>query len=289
MIHLPDQGPSSDLATKLKQLETQNLARLRALGRAPVSDDINGYDIARDELFAQQKRKCCYCEYKPRKPFNPVEHYRPKGEAKRRPGSADRHGYWWLAWNWDNLLFACQICNSSAKGSHFPLAHGSVALQAEQLPPGQEQPLLLNPRLDNPVLHLQFVWQIAGSAGQPEGWYAQPFNGSERGDKTIEIMKLNAPAHLEARADYLFNFMSGLLEEFNAPAPSANDRIQWLCRALYLLGNNMPHTLLAYDALRHHIPDSGLQKFIGINWPDRAEVGSRSSAEWVNWARQCLC
>ncbi|MEN9867087.1 MAG: hypothetical protein RL748_2677 [Pseudomonadota bacterium] len=286
MIHLPDNGPSIDLATRLKQLETKNLAHLRALGREPVSDDIKGYDIARDELFSQQKMKCCYCEYKPRKPFNPVEHYRPKAEAKRKPGSTDRHGYWWLAWNWDNLLFSCQICNSSAKGSHFPLAHGSTALQAEEMPPGKEQPLLLNPRLDNPVLHLQFIWQDAKT--DPEGWYVHPLNASERGEKTIEIMKLNAPAHLDARTDYLSNFMGGLLEEFNDPAKTDNERTNWLYRALGFLGNDMPYTLLAYDVLRHAIPDSALQNFTGTSWPSRAEIGSRTSKEWRAWAKQRL-
>jgi len=52
--------------------------------------------------------KCAYCErieYKP-----DVEHYRPK---KKVTGSQrNNHGYFWLCYEWTNLLPACRDCNS---------------------------------------------------------------------------------------------------------------------------------------------------------------------------------
>jgi len=48
--------------------------------------------------------KCAFCEQKIE--FPQVEHFRPKNI------------YYWLAYSWDNLLFACLGCNSH-KNNHF--------------------------------------------------------------------------------------------------------------------------------------------------------------------------
>lgn len=50
--------------------------------------------------------KCAFCEQKIE--FPQVEHFRPKNI------------YYWLAYSWDNLLFACLGCNSS-KNNHFEI------------------------------------------------------------------------------------------------------------------------------------------------------------------------
>src|SRR5262249_38482026 len=54
--------------------------------------------------------KCAYCE----SPTDvvahgDVEHFRPKKT------------YWWLAYCFDNHLFACQVCNQSYKSDNFPI------------------------------------------------------------------------------------------------------------------------------------------------------------------------
>jgi hypothetical protein len=61
--------------------------------------------------------KCAYCE----SPTDvvahgDVEHFRPKSI------------YWWLAYCLDNHLFACQICNETYKGDHFPVPPGTARL-----------------------------------------------------------------------------------------------------------------------------------------------------------------
>lgn len=50
--------------------------------------------------------KCAFCEQKIE--FPQVEHFRPKNI------------YYWLAYSWDNLLFACLGCNSH-KNNHFEI------------------------------------------------------------------------------------------------------------------------------------------------------------------------
>jgi hypothetical protein len=106
-----------------------------------------------------------------------VEHFRP---ASR---------YWWLAFTWDNLLFSCRNCNQSpAKLDKFPLAEGSVHLEAEQLPPGGEFPLLLDPASESGVEHIEFVEDL-----QRRCWLPRARNGSRRGNETIRVCCLDRP------------------------------------------------------------------------------------------------
>lgn len=53
--------------------------------------------------------KCAYCESRIEK--CEVEHYRPKG---RVDGSA-HPGYYWLAYEWENLYPSCESCNKTFK------------------------------------------------------------------------------------------------------------------------------------------------------------------------------
>lgn len=126
----------------LVEKRKEKLGKLRTLikstGKAPTSDDIDGYAIVSNELWTRQHFKCCYCELREQNKRNDVEHFRPKGRADRAPGSKDIHGYWWLAYTWENLLFSCRNCNQSpAKLDKFPLRVGSTALQAEECQTGR--------------------------------------------------------------------------------------------------------------------------------------------------------
>lgn len=67
---------------------------------------------------------------------------------------ATKPGYWWLAYSWDNWLFACELCNSTWKMNQFPLSTGTFSPVdgCEQ----RETPLLLNPFDDDPEPELEF-------------------------------------------------------------------------------------------------------------------------------------
>ncbi|MEO5731289.1 MAG: hypothetical protein ABI134_00590, partial [Byssovorax sp.] len=92
------------------------------------------YDVVKRELAAMQHNKCCYCEKREEQAkYRDVEHYRPKSL------------YWWLAWTWENLLFACIDCNREQKRDLFPQEPSSAALVAEQAPPAGERPLVIDP------------------------------------------------------------------------------------------------------------------------------------------------
>jgi hypothetical protein len=265
---------------ELKALRAKKLATLRALGREPTSDDIKGYrgneDSIANALSRAQHKKCCYCEGRLKTKFNHVEHYRPKGRATREPGSKLKHGYWWLAYTWDNLLFSCASCNSIAKNDLFPLAHGSIALQAEEAAPGSEIPLLLNPGAAiNPVEHIIFILEpVNPKLGAPQ-WRARARNKSLVGEKTIEICQLNSQDLLENRA---LHFETVLQEQISAIkdalAGGQTSEIQkQYARAIGMLAPSNEYVALSYDAFRHFIPDAQLQAAIQKSWPTPDRIG----------------
>lgn len=87
-----------------------------------------------------QKNKCGYCERKLEAPEYgaiewDIEHFRPKSAvaplpdplkyphiALNGPGGGGGRGYYWLAYDVENYLGACKICNTIMKGTLFPVA-----------------------------------------------------------------------------------------------------------------------------------------------------------------------
>ncbi|SOD17797.1 hypothetical protein [Pedobacter xixiisoli] len=67
------------------------------------------------------RNKCAYCDCYDDEPE--VEHYRPKKGVTGQPG---HDGYYWLCYEWSNLLPACHDCNKTrSKGNHFPVVNNS--------------------------------------------------------------------------------------------------------------------------------------------------------------------
>ena len=254
--------------------------RNMALRGAPSSDDIRGYAVAGEHLWSNQHYKCCYCELKIKERYNDVEHYRPKGRASREPGSAEKHGYWWLAFTWVNLLFACPSCNRSEKNDGFPLTPGDTPLHSEELPPGKERPYLLDPSaLVNPVEHIQFEHRLA-MTGEPARligpmqWFARPRNRSVRGNWTIHVCGLNDADLVELRKDHIEQWVQPHVRELRESIDGADKlRAQRAFkRALGMLDPRSVYVALTYDALRHFIPNAKLRKW-QWSWPQPRDVG----------------
>ncbi len=260
--------------TVLATVRQTALGALRALGRSPGSDDIKGYRIVSGDLWRAQHYKCCYCECKIPESYNDVEHYRPKGRADRHPGSGDTHGYWWLAFDWDNLLFACSLCNRSGKNDQFPLRFGSFALQPEQLPLEREHPLLIDPagRM-KPTEHIQFVPSALQPNSRVQQWWARPREGSLYGSWTIRVCNLNHSNLLELRGDYVENFVkSPALELRDALRDNDAKAIGRAAKRVHaLMTPTNPFSLLSYDALRTIVP-APLMRSRGRCWPDPDEI-----------------
>lgn len=150
---------------------------------------IYGHADVRAALEAAQRGKCAFCEHRiDATNYGDVEHYRQKGGFKQTRGDPlTRPGYYWLAYDWDNLFLSCQLCNQEFKKNLFPLA-GRVRVRSHHRPVGREQPLLLHPEHDDPVQHLTFADETI-----------EPLNGSARGAATIDVLGLNRPAMKAAR------------------------------------------------------------------------------------------
>lgn len=74
------------------------------------------WKAAKNQLKIESFGKCAYCDA----PTNSVahgdvEHIRPKSR------------YWWLAFCYENYVYACQICNQTYKGDAFPIGGRRLA------------------------------------------------------------------------------------------------------------------------------------------------------------------
>lgn len=255
----------------LEEVRDRELAKLGGIAtvRPPLSKEITGYDVVKWDLWRAQHQKCCYCEKKEYASFEDVEHYRPKAAADRSPGSTERHGYWWLAFTWENLLFACPMCNRTGKNDGFPLEAGGKALRVRDAPPGEERPLLLDPAGTlNPVAHIEFV-----ATSTPRPWWARPRDASAHGTWTIEVCKFNRDELLEARKDYVDNYVMPKVNDLRNALRSRSAKAlgEAFDRARGLLRPSQMYVGLAYDALRHQVPDADLARK-GLAWPAPAAV-----------------
>ena len=137
------------------------------------------WKTSKTQLKKECANKCAYCEANTSVvAHGDVEHFRPKSE------------YWWLAYTYDNYLFACQICNQTYKSDNFPIAGtrfpqpdiksttttakinslvGKISPDPIAITVGytlakfktnhtNEKSLLLNPYFDNPLKH--FAWEF---------------------------------------------------------------------------------------------------------------------------------
>lgn len=147
----------------------------------------------RDSLKIIYKNKCAYCEKLSHKPK--IDHHRPKGKVV---GAGNQNnGYYWLCYEWTNLLPSCTDCNSiEAKSSRYPIngnrnnthpTHGnppvtnSTAFIYDSVFNATELPLLLHPEYCIPENNFNFDKQGKIIGITPEGL------------QTVEVLKLDNP------------------------------------------------------------------------------------------------
>ena len=146
----------------------------------------------KDVLLKTQHKKCCYCESKLLSTsYGAVEHFRPKGAVKQKQGESQQYpGYYWLAYDWGNLLVSCERCNSSHKGNLFPLNVEKMRARSHHDDITQEQPLFIDPSREDPQRHIRFRGEAA-------------YGITRRGRETIRGMGLGREDLEEARRERL--------------------------------------------------------------------------------------
>lgn len=236
--------------------------RLALLSAAPDTRQIKGhlYKGGRDFLLQATHKKCAYCEtfLPPGERKGDVEHYRPKGRVRDRHGSivqvvlageqVQHPGYFWLAYDYHNLLPVCGACNRRArderegrltgKGDIFPTLDDYYAAQPDDVL--NEKPSLLNPwlREDDPEEHLLFDPHTGRVAGL-----------TPRGEETLHVLGLNR---------------DGLVEERLKACQDVHNRITLGVMARLQQGTNDP----AYTATIAEI-DTGVAEYTAIRRAQR--------------------
>lgn len=168
-----------------------------------ISDSL--YKALGRAFFAETTVKCAYCENAFQlNQAGDVEHFRPKGRVtdendqvvyigegqKRQP----HPGYFWLAYDWGNLLPSCWKCNRPSraadgrlvgKSTRFPVT-GTHAVPGDLGP--LDVPLLINPFQEDPAEHLDMHIETGIL-----------FKKSERGEMCIKLLDLNREGLPEER------------------------------------------------------------------------------------------
>lgn len=201
------------------------------------------YDLVKTDLAKMQHNKCCYCEKREEQAkYRDVEHYRPKST------------YWWLAWTWENLLFACIDCNRDHKRDQFPLSPGDTALVAELPAPGGEHPLVIDPSDPgvDPTTEIAFRREYVH---KKERWV--PRGLTDRGRKAVEVCGLDRPNLLDFYTDHVNQTVRPKLDALFRADREEDARAvvkAWDKAKRALLARERPFRALSYDALLVLVP-----------------------------------
>lgn len=143
------------------------------------------------------KNKCGYCETVTAAGAElRVDHYRPKDKVKEDPMHLT--GYYWLAYEWSNLVLACEKCNR-AKSNKFPLEQNGTRCYQPLTVVGStdfdkltfsishpslcgELPSIVNPEVDTNLID----WFVFLPNGE-----IKEINNHSRMKETIKVCKLN--------------------------------------------------------------------------------------------------
>jgi len=189
----PEQLRSENCQQKIKEV-------LRQKNGQTISSNYYGHLTVRRHLERLYHGKCAYCETQVAGSVLRVDHYRPKDKIKE---DSTHTGYYWLGYEWSNLLPACEKCNR-AKSNSFPIDVTGIRVikpplsrlswRANSHTLLLEKPLLLNPEIDEPESHFIFL---------PNG---EIKSLTEKGEKTRKICDLNRSDLVIARKTIVDNF-----------------------------------------------------------------------------------
>jgi len=231
---MTDDGAGGKLAAK-------HVADRRADPAAKLSfpDHWNQADV-RGFLYARHGRVCAYCGCDlPRNDRGDVEHFRPKGKVDE---DENHGGYWWLAYDLNNYLLSCSLCNRVRKRDRFPLRAGArirVTYERRQRL-RDEARLLLHPEWDPVEEWLRVEWQEPLCLIRPQA--TLPRASRTRVHQVIRFFRLNHdPQLIRERNRVRGEVLAALEEDRVADARSHAIRFR-------------PHSLVARQILGDHSP-----------------------------------
>jgi hypothetical protein len=223
MIHVATTGPQ-DLGPAYEQWSARaDLAREATIaewkaGKKPTFQREIWKELKDIFLLSIFHYKCAYCESRHVDGFAlHAEHIRPKGKITEERKEIDHPGYFWIAYEWWNLVPSCASCNSwhteedkkrhPGKANEFRVAQNRVHSPGDDRSAWREEldaekPLLLNPYCDHPENEIDFE----------ENGFPFPKDGSVRGRETIEVCHLDRHSLIEARREQNDKIMKAINE-----------------------------------------------------------------------------
>ena len=173
-------------------------------------------------LEGPYRQKCGYCEsVGVTAPFD-ADHFRPKSRVRQHVeedapqvqcGGAPHPGYYWLAFEWENLIPSCIRCNRQEKLDFFPVAKANIcdpSMSPDALD-AMEEPLLINPYKENPEQYL--IFDAQGKIGA--------IDGNPRGKASIEAHVLDDETLTTERKDAAELALSRVLDALSPKSPEA--------------------------------------------------------------------
>ncbi len=178
----------------------------------------------RNALWAVGHTKCWYSEASLQECEGHVEHYRPK----KRLHGAGHDGYWWRAFDWENLRLAHPTVNRrktdyltgkrAGKGSYFPLRDEARRAKS-RADEANEEPVLLDPVIPTDTRLICF----SGESGAPRPTYSKEQNEwfHERAEQSIDYFHLDEASWNVKRADLMaeVRVLCDQLEQLAAAQP----------------------------------------------------------------------
>lgn len=233
LVRSPKPAPLTRRATA----ETQKLWDAWHNGAAPHANPrLYNHPVVKEALRTGQHDKCAYCETQNPSSHDVVEHYRPwDGWRQQRRDVLGKPQYFWLAYEWENLLFACDICNDQGhKGNLFPLANPAHRATAANPAHVAEDPLLINPYGPlNPEDHITWDRDVPKAR-----------NPSPYGMTTIEVFRLDrGDRRADFRRAYLQRVERGLVKAEEL-APDDPDLPDVKTELLEFLDSDKPWTAM---------------------------------------------
>lgn len=191
----PDTLPSFS-GERVENLRNQlrvKIANGETITNTDIDDSVWKKAEVRNILFNSQNKKCCFCEnIRAKKREFDGEHFRPKLAIIEE---LEHPGYWWLAYEWSNIFYACKTCNQEYKKIHFPIRGNRARNEGDSLE--DEQGVLVHPQNENPEDFIGFDWQ----QGYGKFVKATGLDENNRGNETIHIVGLNDGQLMEERAE----------------------------------------------------------------------------------------
>ncbi|WP_321280162.1 AAA family ATPase [Marinifilum fragile] len=172
----PDYLHSREVALAIEKMEKfySSMNRDQQRHDFPLKKEIDRK--LKEILHERFHGKCGYCEIKISEPqAGVVDRFRPHNGV-RDEKEYYKDLYWWLTYEWDNLIYSCKECHQY-KANYFPVKGVRASFKGDFLT--QEEKLLLNPCTDNPNDHF-FLSNLGTIAG-----------GTEEAHHTIELLRLN--------------------------------------------------------------------------------------------------